>query len=62
VARPSRKKELERFTIELSWKSSRIEGNTYTLLDTEKLILENKEAVGKTKEETQMILNHKEAF
>jgi len=57
-----RKKELERLTIELSWKSSRIEGNTYTLLDTEKLILENKEAVGKTKEETQMILNHKEAF
>lgn len=62
MARPSRKKELERFTIELSWKSSRIEGNTYTLLDTEKLILENKEAVGKTKEETQMILDHKEAF
>src|SRR3989344_2269759 len=38
------KKELERLIIELSWKSSRIEGNTYTLLDTEKLILENKEA------------------
>jgi Fic family protein/predicted transcriptional regulator len=57
-----RKKELERLTIELSWKSSKIEGNTYTLLDTEKLILENKDAEGKTKEETQMILNHKEAF
>jgi fido (protein-threonine AMPylation protein) len=57
-----RKKELERLTIELSWKSSKIEGNTYTLLDTEKLILENKDAKGKTKEETQMILNHKEAF
>jgi fido (protein-threonine AMPylation protein) len=56
------KKELERFIIELSWKSSKIEGNTYTLLDTEKLILENKKAEGKTKEETQMILNHKEAF
>lgn len=56
------KKELERFVIELSWKSSRIEGNTYTLLDTEKLLLENKEAVGKTKQETQMILNHKNAF
>src|SRR3989338_3851483 len=38
------KKELERLIIELSWKSSRIEGNTYTLLVTEKLILENKEA------------------
>lgn len=56
------KKELERLVIELSWKSSKIEGNTYTLLDTEKLILENKQAVGKTKQEAQMILNHKDAF
>ncbi|MFH1253576.1 MAG: Fic family protein [Candidatus Uhrbacteria bacterium] len=56
------KKELERLVIELSWKSSKIEGNTYTLLDTEKLLLENKVAPNKTKEETQMILNHKEAF
>jgi fido (protein-threonine AMPylation protein) len=56
------KKELERFVIELSWKSSKIEGNTYTLLDTEKLLLENKKAVGKTEQETQMILNHKDAF
>ncbi|MDP2918498.1 MAG: Fic family protein, partial [bacterium] len=56
------KKELERLVIELSWKSSKIEGNTYTLLDTEKLILENKEAQGHTKFETQMILNHKDTF
>lgn len=56
------KKELERFVIELSWKSSKIEGNTYTLLDTEKLILENKKASGKTEEEARMILNHKDAF
>jgi len=56
------KKELERLVIELSWKSSKIEGNTYTLLDTERLILENKEAPGKSKNETQMILNHKDAF
>ena len=56
------KKELERLVIELSWKSSRIEGNTYTLLDTEKLILEHKEAVGHPRDEAQMILNHKEAF
>lgn len=56
------KKELERLVIELSWKSSRIEGNTYTLLDTEKLILENKEAPGHSKDETQMILNHKDTF
>jgi Fic family protein len=56
------KKELERLIIELSWKSSKIEGNTYTLLDTEKLILENKVASGRDKKETQMILNHKDAF
>ena len=56
------KKELERLIIELSWKSSKIEGNTYTLLDTEKLILENKEAPGHDRKEARMILNHKEAF
>lgn len=56
------KKELERLIIELSWKSSKIEGNTYTLLDTENLIRKNQAAAGKTREETQMILNHKEAF
>ena len=56
------KKELERLMIELSWKSSRIEGNTYTLLDTEKLILEHKEASGHDHREARMILNHKDAF
>jgi len=56
------KRELERFIIELSWKSSKIEGNTYSLLETEALIKENREAEGKSKEETQMIINHKEAF
>lgn len=56
------KKELERLMIELAWKSSKIEGNTYTLLDTEKLILENKEAPGHSRGEAQMILNHKDAF
>lgn len=56
------KKELERLVIELSWKSSKMEGNTYTLLDTEKLILENTEAPGHSKKEAQMILNHKDAF
>ncbi|MEW5805487.1 MAG: Fic family protein [Patescibacteria group bacterium] len=57
-----RKKELERLIIELSWKSSKIEGNTYTLLDTEKLILGNKKAAGHDEKETRMILNHKDAF
>jgi len=57
-----RQKELERFMIELSWKSSKIEGNTYSLLETEALIEQNQEAKGKTKQETTMILNHKDAF
>ncbi len=56
------KKELERLIIELAWKSSKIEGNTYTLLDTEKLIREQKEATGHDKDEARMILNHKDAF
>jgi Fic family protein len=55
-------KELERFIIELSWKSSKIEGNTYTLLDTEKLIVRGIEALGHDKDEARMILNHKQAF
>lgn len=56
------KKEFERLMIELSWKSSQIEGNTYSLLDTEVLIKENIEAKGHKKEEAVMILNHKEAL
>ncbi len=56
------KKEFERLTIELSWKSSKIEGNTYSLIDTEVLIKENKEAIGHKKEEAIMILNHKNAL
>jgi Fic family protein len=55
-------KEFERIMIEFSWKSSVIEGNTYSLLSTEALIKENIKEKGKTKEETQMILNHKDAF
>ena len=55
-------RELERFMIELSWKSSRIEGNTYSLLETETLIKQSQEAIGKTKQEATMILNHKDAF
>ena len=55
-------KEFERIMIEFSWKSSEIEGNTYSLLATEALIKEGVEVEGKTKEEAQMILNHKDAF
>ena len=56
------KKEFERLTVELSWKSSQIEGNTYSLIDTEILIKENKEAEGHKREEAVMILNHKKAL
>jgi len=55
-------KELERFVIELAWKSSKIEGNTYSLLETETLIKDSVEANGKSKAEAIMILNHKRAF
>ncbi|MBI5152174.1 Fic family protein [Candidatus Peregrinibacteria bacterium] len=56
------KKEFERLVIELSWKSSQIEGNTYSLLETETLIKEKKESKGHTKKEAMMILNHKDAL
>lgn len=56
------KKEFERLIIELSWKSSQIEGNTYSLLETEFLIKEKEKAAGHKKEEATMILNHKEAL
>lgn len=61
MSETSFKKEIERLTIELSWKSSQIEGNTYSLIDTEILIKERKEALGHSKEEAIMILNHKNA-
>ncbi|MBU4369956.1 Fic family protein, partial [Patescibacteria group bacterium] len=56
------KREFERLVIELSWKSSSIEGNTYTLLETEFLIRQNKSAQGHKKEEDIMILNHKKTL
>lgn len=56
------KKEFERLLIELSWKSSQIEGNTYTLLETEALLKNNKKAKGHELEESIMILNHKKTF
>jgi Fic family protein len=55
-------KEMERLAIDLSWKSSQIEGNTYSLLETEQLLKEKKTAAGKTKDEAIMLLNHKEAI
>jgi len=56
------KKDLERLAIDLSWKSSQIEGNTYTLLETERLLKERETASGKTKEEAIMLFNHKDAL
>ena len=57
-----RQKEMERLAIDLSWKSSQIEGNTYTLLQTESLFKEGKRAKGKIKEEAAMLLNHQAAL
>jgi len=56
------KKELERLAIDLSWKSSQIEGNTYSLLETERLLKDKETAQGKAKDEATMLLNHKEAL
>jgi len=53
---------LGRLLIDLSWASSRLEGNTYSLLETEKLIAFGESAPGKTPFETQMVLNHKAAI
>ncbi len=55
-------KELERLAIDLSWKSSQIEGNTYSLLETERLLKEKETAKGKSKEDATMLLNHKESI
>ena len=56
------KKEMERLSIDLSWKSSQIEGNTYSLLETERLLKENQTAEGKSHEDAVMLLNHKKAI
>ncbi len=56
------KNELERLAIDLSWKSSQIEGNTYSLLETERLLKDQETAAGKTKNEATMLLNHKAAL
>ncbi|MBE7525796.1 Fic family protein [candidate division WWE3 bacterium] len=53
---------LNRLLIDLSWASSQLEGNTYSRLDTERLIEYGQAAAGKDALETQMILNHKAAI
>ncbi len=56
------RKEMERLGVDLSWKSAQIEGNTYSLLETERLLKERQEATGKSREEAIMLLNHKDAL
>jgi Fic family protein len=53
---------MNRLLIDLSWASSRLEGNTYSRIDTERLIVFGQAAEGKDALETQMILNHKAAI
>lgn len=53
---------LERLLVDLSWASSRMEGNTYNILETERLIRFGQEATGKDRKDAVMILNHKEAI
>lgn len=57
-----KKREYERLTVEFSWKSSALEGNTYTILETETLLKDGLPAKGHAKEETQMLINHKDAL
>ncbi len=56
------KQILNRLIIDLSWNSSRLEGNTYSLLDTKRLIAFGQVATGRKRLELQMILNHKDAI
>ncbi len=51
-----------RLLIDLSWNSSRLEGNTYSLLETERLLELGESAEGRSAREAQMILNHKAAI
>lgn len=53
---------LGRLLVDLSWNSSRLEGNTYSLLDTRRLIEFGKQAEGRDSVEAQMVLNHKDAI
>ncbi len=53
---------LNRLLIDLSWNSSRLEGNTYSLLETKRLLEYGEAVEGKNLMETQMILNHKAAI
>jgi Fic family protein len=53
---------MDRLLIDLAWNSSRLEGNTYSLLETQRLLERGETAAGKGTQEAQMILNHKAAI
>jgi hypothetical protein len=53
---------LQRLLVDLSWNSSRLEGNTYSLLETQRLLEVGTAAEGHSAREAQMILNHKQAI
>jgi fido (protein-threonine AMPylation protein) len=52
----------QKWLIEFAWKSSSIEGNTYSILETETLLIDKIEATGKTHQEAVMIVNHQKAY
>ncbi|CAA6694983.1 MULTISPECIES: Fic family protein [unclassified Lentimonas] len=56
------RKVLDRLLIDLSWNSSRLEGNTYSILETERLLQHGEVSEGKNSIEAQMLLNHKAAI
>lgn len=62
LAQSERKRKKERLVVDLAWASSRIEGNRYSLLETEVLIKHNETTRGKSIDEARMILNHKNAL
>lgn len=53
---------LEELEVDMSWASSRLEGNSYNLLETDRLIRSGRESVGKPRRDAVMILNHKNAI
>lgn len=52
----------KKLLVEASWASSALEGNTYSLIDTQELFERGIEMTGAGIEETQMLLNHKHAI
>lgn len=62
VAGTYARRVLEKLLVDLAWASSRMEGNTYDILQTERLIRFGEAAVGKDRKEALMILNHKDAI